>query len=457
MMFAMPWILAIAAIGVVTITVLHLLSVYRPPAMLLPTARFLPERDIRAVSRSRRPNDLLLLLLRIAALVCAGVALAGPRAPRGVSTTLAVVAVEPGMTIDTLAAQRAIAPELGVRRVQYAFVTRSEVGMVDAAALFPAATRAAAATIATTSAIDSVALFVVQRSAVRADSASPAWRAAWPGRVVYLRGVDSVVPPRRLSLAPTDDGNAERGGSREVARDDAVRAALRWHIARWNGMMAPDVATGTDTVQLVRSSAETTPSAAIVIRWPYDGQPVAWSAQPLADTAGALAARGYAVVGPWMRRATFDTAAKRRAPTALPIVWFGDGAIAAVEEETRQGCARTVAVIAAQASDLLLSSAANGVFDALLRPCVMSSRLGGAEPTAALRVVARDSGAFASAATFRAPTDDGVGSVAQSMWWRWLPTGLLALALLLLLAEWRVRGRQATEHTTSRLTAAAPI
>lgn len=456
MTFALPWILAIAAIGVVTITVLHLLSVHRPPAMLLPTARFLPERDIRAVSRSTRPNDVPLLLLRIAALLCAGVALAGPRAPRGALTTLVVVAVEPGMMIDTLAAQRAIAAELGSQRVQYAFVTRSDVGAANAAALFPAATRAAAAAIASTPAIDSVALFLAQRSPVRADSVSPAWRAAWPGRVVHLRDGDTAaVPLRRLSLAPNDGVSAERGVSREVAADDAVRAALRWHIARWNGMMAANGATATDTVQLVRSFGKTAPSfaASIVIRWPYDAQPDAWSSRPAPDTTGALAARGNAVVGPFTRRAQFDTGAMRRVPLASPIVWFGDGEIAAVEVATREGCARTVAVDVEQGSDLLLSSSANGVFDALLRPCVMSSRLGGADPATALRVVARDSGALASAAAFRAPTDDGFGSDAQSMWWRWLPTGLLALALLMLFAEWRVRGRQLSEHNTRRSTA----
>ena len=83
----------------------------------------------------------------------------------------------------------------------------------------------------------------------------------------------------------------------------------------------------------------------------------------------------------------------------------------------------------------------------------MSSRLGGADPATALRVVARDSGALASAAAFRAPTEDGFGSDAQSMWWRWLPTGLLALALLMLFAEWRVRSRQLSEHNTRRSTA----
>ena len=58
---ALPWLFGAALAASAVVAALHLLSVRRPPELLLPTARFLPERDVRAISRTRRPSDLLLL------------------------------------------------------------------------------------------------------------------------------------------------------------------------------------------------------------------------------------------------------------------------------------------------------------------------------------------------------------------------------------------------------------
>src|SRR5690349_17843245 len=79
MTFAAPlfaWVGVAAAAAVVG---LHLLAWRRPPETPLPTARFAPERPIRMVSRALRPADLLLLALRAALVLLAGLALAGPR------------------------------------------------------------------------------------------------------------------------------------------------------------------------------------------------------------------------------------------------------------------------------------------------------------------------------------------------------------------------------------------
>ena len=64
--FLAPAALAFAALGTLVLTALHFLSVRRPPVLLLPTARFVVARDVRAVSRSTRPTDLTLLFIRLA-------------------------------------------------------------------------------------------------------------------------------------------------------------------------------------------------------------------------------------------------------------------------------------------------------------------------------------------------------------------------------------------------------
>ena len=75
--FAMPWLFGGALAAALAITALHFLSVRQPRVLLLPTARFVPERDARAVARQAKPSDLLLLLLRVIALLAAGAAAAG--------------------------------------------------------------------------------------------------------------------------------------------------------------------------------------------------------------------------------------------------------------------------------------------------------------------------------------------------------------------------------------------
>jgi hypothetical protein len=66
--------LAVAAV----VGLLHLLAWKRPPETVFPTARFVPDRPARAVSRALRPTDLLLLLLRLLIVAAIALAFAGP-------------------------------------------------------------------------------------------------------------------------------------------------------------------------------------------------------------------------------------------------------------------------------------------------------------------------------------------------------------------------------------------
>src|SRR5687768_17892044 len=93
--------LILAGVGTLVAVALHFLSVRKPPAMILPTARFVAARDVRAVSRSTRPSDLLLLLLRVLALWCAAVALAGPRWTGGARYVGHVIVADALMRADS--------------------------------------------------------------------------------------------------------------------------------------------------------------------------------------------------------------------------------------------------------------------------------------------------------------------------------------------------------------------
>ena len=78
MTFLAPGYFAAALVASLAVVALHLIVMTRPRAVPFPTARFAPGLAAVARSRSLRLSDLLLLLLRVLAILCAGAALARP-------------------------------------------------------------------------------------------------------------------------------------------------------------------------------------------------------------------------------------------------------------------------------------------------------------------------------------------------------------------------------------------
>ena len=62
---------------------LHILASKNPRVTPLPTARFIPDVPLRATARAMRLSDVLLLLLRVAAVMLVGLAFARPEVTRG--------------------------------------------------------------------------------------------------------------------------------------------------------------------------------------------------------------------------------------------------------------------------------------------------------------------------------------------------------------------------------------
>jgi len=155
------------------------------------------------------------------------------------------------------------------------------------------------------------------------------------------------------------------------------------------------------------------------------------------DSVGAVAANGLALVAPWVRTAL---------PPALSdsvraIAWWSDGVPAAVERARGASCAREVAVVVAEGSDLLLSPAAEGLLRALRAPC-------GGIGVPAPREPSGNSGGLTQSAYARASGFRDSGSGSRTTRPAWLATALLALAFVALLAE-QVLRRESAEMVTS--------
>lgn len=444
--FALPWLFGVAMAAALGITALHFLSVRQPRVMLLPTARFVPEREARAVARQARPSDVALLLLRVLALLAAGAALAGARCGAPQTRLSTIIVIDEARRVDSAAlVSRAVAAG-GVRDVADAW--SPTVLWVDGVANDPgvaiaAAIRESARQAQANASLAELSLAVVMPETVGSREGWDAWRSQWPARIHIVRSA-------RANVSTTGSRSQPRPGTvRVVHAPGAVATARGTDIVdaafAARGSVGARGALG-DSVDVVvfrsgthdrgransaNANSANANSARVTILWPVSGVPAGWTAAPAQDSVSALVAAGTALVAPWLRTAL---------PPALSdsvraLAWWSDGVAAAVERQRGPSCVREVA-IAVPEGDLLLSPAADGLMRALYAPCggrgVAAPRDGPTSNSSQPGLAALS--AYAPASRFR----DGVAS-SRATRPAWLATALLALALVALLVEHVVR------------------
>jgi hypothetical protein len=429
MSFLTPWMFAaglLAALGVVAV---HLLTTRRPPPTPLPTARFVPETDVRAVARASRPTDLLLLALRALAVIAIGAAFARPVFDAPGPAVRAVVAVEwsAGLAApDEVRAQ--VQGLLGPGDALVVFDTAARVMELSAfdslavpsvvprvGAISPmfVAARDAAQEIARGA--DSVRLVVIATFAPEGfDAASESMRASWPGRIELVRaaGIADTSSTARVELV---DGQPDDALAPAVA---AARATLR----------------GSHQVRIVRRVMQAGDSAWLTGAAPSDGRaasgvrvllvwPLIGDAEPEADAVTAGGPLGATVVAPLARLAPGE---------GRVIARWRDGTPAAteriVEGGPRSGCVRTVGIGLPNAGDLTLRPPFAHLLRELLVPC--GGARSEAPPDSAFAWLTA-SGPLAAGSALAATSSD------QSPATPWL----LLAALTLLVTEQLLRGR----------------
>ena len=413
MNFLAPAWFAAAAAAVLGVVALHFITTQRPPASPLPTARFVPQGDVRASSRAARPADLVVLVMRCVALLLLGAGFAGP-VTHGRTTPLArVIAVDRSRaTLGDVRDSARVLLRPGDALVLFdsaaAIVTAGAADSLGAVAVdhsrgsLSAAlvgARRAAADLSRTA--DSVELLIVSPLTVdEIDAASASTFARWPGRVRLVRTVavrpaaavvnlvsgDADDPLRPLAAAIT--ASAPRGGVSEAVR--VVRGA-------------PSAA----------DSAAARAGTAVVV-WPPIGNVQASAEGLWAGTA--------TVVAPLAR---LEIPAGGRV-----VARWADGARAAAEWTLGDGCVRAVGVGVPLAGDVALQPAFMDVARALLGPCD-GANVGAAASDSLARSFGRP-GAAATAAALRTVDE----SSPFALW-------LFVAALLVLAAELFVRGKAA--------------
>ena len=402
MSFLAPLWLALAGLVGAGLIVAHLFQRTVPPQGVLPTVRFVPETAPLTVLRSRRLTNVMLLLLRLAAVALLGLALAGAHMARRAPAQVVIVDVSRSVASIAEAIDSALATSGAL------FVIADSTAREASGASLPLLTRSSArgslsaALVAAHRAVadrpvghTNTELVIVSPLAREShDSATAQLVALWEGPVRVVR-VATATQPTAATWQVRTTG------------DDPVVAALG----------APTA--GPATVRVVRSTPTAEDSTwaegggALVV-WPRDGAGL--QRRAAADTQGAIASSRDVVI------ASFARAVQPHAASAL--VRWSDGEPAATERVIGSGCIREVAVPVDPVGDVALGNAFRGISRTLVERC------GGARDYQAVAIASRPA---LTAATPRTPADTGGEKLPL-----WLALGAAALLVI----EQLVRNRE---------------
>jgi len=410
----LPSAFSIAGGAALAAIVLHLIARSRPVAESLPTARFVPQRPIRARARSIALSDVPLLLLRIAAVLALGAGVAAPVFAAAHGRVRRIVIVDRSRYVadpreardsaraairdgDVVLAFDSVATRLSGPAALDSGVTGPAAGSLSAA--IATALRSAAQIASQTDSIELVIVSPVSTEEI--DPATTTIRDQWPGRirVVRLREAASYEQAPRVESV---DGSA-----------DVVVAGLSLM-----GVMQPH-----GDVRVVRGrpsagdTAWASDSGHVLVHWPASAADAAWEPRPTIDAIGGVASASGTLIGRFPRVWTL---------TGSAVARWADGDAAAVEHRVGRGCIRDVGIVVDPASDLTLRAPFRRFAERLLEPCGGVARTRRADSSATESFVAgKRFTRLATASSLREPSGE------SSRWTPWL----LGLGAALLLVE----------------------
>ena len=410
MSFLAPGWIGLAALASLAIAAIHLIAWRLPRAMVLPTARFVPDEPARRAARTVRPSDLALLALRVTILMVAGLALARPVIESKPTGTATVVAVEAPVTeeganalrdsLRTIPGSDAVSVLVfdTVARIAPASVLSApDVGESRETSLTAGLLAALREAHSLAGTYDTVRIVVAARFELGSlDQATSAVRATWPDsiRLVRIPGVQQPTIQGRVETRPTGDDAVVAG----------VRLALANGIVRGESRLIRDVASAEDTAWADSGRA--------LVVWPR-------ADAGAAERVDAIYAGGHTAIGHFIAGSHGDS--------GRVIARWANGDPAGRESSNRLGCIRTIGFDVSDAGDFVLTPSFQRLLSALLGPCGGSRSLDIAPDSilAALAAPPAVAPAINSSDDFRMPNR--------------LAAGIMALAVLLALIELAVR------------------
>lgn len=430
MTFLSPGFLLASLAVAAAIVALHFIVIRQPHAAILPTARFVPDTRATIVARDRRPSDLLLMLLRVLAVLAAGVGLAKPvlTPSRGAEARVILVDVSRS-TRDSLAIRDSVRALWRDQDAVVLFDSSARLlrGSVrDTLAALRATEKRgnlSAALIGVLRAgstlrdrVDSLELVIVSPFAREEfDAATDTIRSLWPGRARLVR-VGGSVPD-----------SSELAGKLDIKADVNDPLAVTVQVARSASPAKASIDRGSTP------DSPTPSTGGALIAWPVASRPSGAVPRAARDTVGGVMAGDAVVVATFERAWTFPPDSLRGADVVARWV---DGEPAAIERPDGAGCMRSVAIPVTPVGDLVIRRDWVRFVAAISGPCasVISSIPADARDIAQLE----GKGDLAPRAAFQ-PLNDSRSPLAP-----WL----FALALVAAIGELIVR-RRARDTTSS--------
>jgi hypothetical protein len=418
-----PGVLWIAVAAAAAVLVAHLMAWRRPRPRPLPTARFLPAASLPSRFRRVEPGDVVVLLLRVAAVLSLGLAVAGPVMAWRADGVGRVIVADRSRAVASASESRDSIRALAAGAAEVRLVWFDSVARPAplTASLAEASTVAARGNLAAglVAGLREGAELRARLGNVEVVVVSPA--VAEEGSAA-LQEIASVwdAPLRLVRIAAaTPPATATPPGPVLPPPPDPIGAAA-W--VAWGGRPAH--------LRLVRAaptggdSAFAREGGALVV-WP-----------PAADsgaTVAAVATERLAAIGRWSAGAgTLD---------GTPVARWHDGRPAASERSLGRGCIRDVAIGVPDRGDVVLRTSFTGLVRTLTQPCVvMDLRPMPERELEWLR---------AGAQAYRAPLPE---VRAPSVW---MQRTLLLLGVVFLGLEWWWRGRRARGPAAMPITAEA--
>ena len=410
MTWLIPTALTVAAVGAIATIALHFIARSRPIAEPLPTARFIPDRAIHARTRSLALTDVLLMLLRVAAVLLIGFAVAGPLFAGNGKVSRIVLAdrsravasidairdsvrayLRPGGELIAFDSSASLARTTTMDSI----IATKERGSLSAA--ISAAVRGGVRAAPNADSIELVIVSPLTREEI--DAATLKIRAAWPGRIRLVHVAASEVAAKPTRVDVRSDAN------------DGVAAGLSLLPA----LIAP--------VRVVRGRLTADDSAwaragNVLVHWPAADADADWPHRASIDAIGGVTAGKATLVGRFPRLWALSGRAVAR---------WADGEPAAVEQPAGAGCIRHVGILIDESSDLPLRESFRSFANEMLAPCG-GSRAASPLDSATVAAIA-GAGPLASSSRLR----DTTTATSRLMPW------LLLAAALALIAELSVR------------------
>ena len=418
MTFLAPAWLGLAAAAAMAVVAIHLIAWRLPRAVILPTARFVPDEPARRAARTVRPSDLALLVLRMAIILAGGVAMARPTmhpSPRGAAVVIALessAATGEGGTTLLRDSVRAI-PRRD-RAIFVVFDTVSRVYDVEDAAwndvAAPRGSGAASLTVGLLAAIREARRLTRDYESVDIVLASTFTRASFDQATQAVRGTwkDSI---RVVRIRPSTPASGPVRVELPTIGDDPVVAGIR--LAKANALLR-------GSSRLVRTVPRADDSA-----WARDGRAlVMW---PKAGDNGServdgVFASGFTAIGHLIRLPSMIDSGR-------VIARWLDGAAAARETALGAGCVRTIGFDVPDEGDFALTPSFQRLLSVLVGPCGGDGTVG----VAADSLVDAIAVPSAPTSAIRAPDEPRAANRLGSL--------LVALAVLLAAAELWLRRR----------------